>query len=606
MNIRKKSNYLLQVFLLVFIFFQIRAQVTEISLNSISIDVEEANYKIESKVLTLNNNGNYKISGTCTQCQIVIKKGIEVEVTLSSITIDNSITGPFVIKKEAIVNLILEGESKITDNEPAENENSEDEEIKDAFEGAGIKFKSSSSLTISGDGKLNVIGNTKNGIKGAALSTLIINSGEFVITASKNALACDHLLTINGGDFDIRSESDGIKSEPDEDDAQSQGTITINGGDIKVITQSDAIQAAYKLLINGGSFNIKTYNGAVATNFDKDTMSAKGLKCSTNEHENVENELTITGGSFILDTSDDAIHSDYNITITGGTFDIQTGDDGVHADQYLVLGKLNSDDSLINLKITKSYEGLEGSYIYIYSGTYNIIASDDGINSAGDTDENCNTQGPGGQGGPNQGGQGEPGQGEQGGPGQEGPGGQGNPGGPNHRILQSQCLSFHTFIFGGKIYVNTESDGIDANGDISISGGNLEIWGMTSGGDGDPIDKDGTLSISGGTILAGGSQGMNPIHKSSKNIAQNYIYCTSSFNANKEIKILDGDKEIKTITIPKRINYLFYTSKETNSNYKFSEGNTNFGSSGASTSSSSLYFSSLKFLFTFIIIFIFL
>ena len=290
MNIRKKSNYLLQVFLLVFIFFQIRAQVTEISLNSISTDVEEANYKIESNVLTLNNNGNYKISGTCTQCQIVIKKGIEVEVTLSSITIDNSITGPFVIKKEAIVNLILEGESKITDNEPAENENSEDEEIKDAFEGAGIKFKSSSSLTISGDGKLNVIGNTKNGIKGAALSTLIINSGEFVITASKNALACDHLLTINGGDFDIRSESDGIKSEPDEDDDQSQGTITINGGDIKVITQSDAIQAAYKLLINGGSFNIKTYNGAVATNFDKDTMSAKGLKCSTNEHENVENE----------------------------------------------------------------------------------------------------------------------------------------------------------------------------------------------------------------------------------------------------------------------------------------------------------------------------
>ena len=115
----------------------------------------------------------------------------------------------------------MEGESTITDKEPADNEDSEDEAVKDAFEGAGIKFKNSSSLTISGVGKLNVNGNTKNGIKGAALSTLIINSGEFVITASKNALACDHLLTINGGTFDISSYGDGIKSEPDEDDDQS-------------------------------------------------------------------------------------------------------------------------------------------------------------------------------------------------------------------------------------------------------------------------------------------------------------------------------------------------------------------------------------------------
>ena len=50
---------------------------------------------------------------------------------------------------------------------------------------------------------------------------------------------------------------------------------------------------AYKLIINGGQFNIKTLNGASTTNFDKDIDSAKGLKCSTNEHENVENILII-------------------------------------------------------------------------------------------------------------------------------------------------------------------------------------------------------------------------------------------------------------------------------------------------------------------------
>ncbi len=61
-------------------------------------------------------------------------------------------------------------------------------------------------------------------------------------------------------------------------------------------------------------------------------------------------------------------------------------DDTVHTDQYLILWKNNADNSLINLKISKLYEGLEGSYVYNYSRTYNIIASDDGINSAGDSD----------------------------------------------------------------------------------------------------------------------------------------------------------------------------------------------------------------------------
>ena len=120
----------------------------------------------------------------------------------------------------------------------------------------------------------------------------------------------------------------------------------------------------------------------------------KGLKCSSNETDLL---LNITGGTFVLNTADDSIHSDGNINITWGTFEISSGDDGVHADQYLILGKENVDNSLIDLKVTKSYEGLEGSYIYIYSGTYNIVASDDGINSAGDTDEECEQGGNGNQ-----------------------------------------------------------------------------------------------------------------------------------------------------------------------------------------------------------------
>ena len=521
----------------------------DIQLTSTLTDVTTDNYEISKNVLSIKSKGNYKISGSCSECQISIAKGLTVTITLNSITIDNSNTGPFVIKKNAKVNLVLEGESRIEDNEVVENEELED------FEGAGIKFKNSSTLTISGSGKLTIIGNAKNGIKGAALTSLTINGGTLDITASNNALACDNIIEINDGTIKINSKNDGIKAEPDSDDPDSKGMITINGGKIIVNSQSDAIQAAYNLIINGGNFNIKTLDGANTANFDKDTDSAKGIKCSTNEHENVENILTINGGNFILDTADDSIHSDFNLTIIGGTFEISSGDDGVHADQYLILGKQNADNSIINLKVKKSLEGLEGAYVYIYSGTYNVIASDDGINSAGDTTENCGPQGnP--QNNNNNGNQ---------------------PKNLRGRILQtqnSQCNSFHMYIYGGDIYVNAGADGLDSNGNIIISQANLEVWGAKSGSDGDPIDKNGKLTISDSTVLAGGNQGMNPIHQGST-INQQYIYTTQSFKANKQISIKNGDTIAKTITIPKNVGYIFYTSKDTTSNYQFSEGQTN-------------------------------
>ena len=574
----------ISLFFLIFLFFfiQINSEEISISLDDIETNVENDNYQIASKVLNLNTNNEYKISGSCTECKININQKTDMTITLNSISLSNSNDGPFIIGKSAKVNLILEGESTISDDEDIAKDDTEE-----TFEGAGIKFKSSSSLVISGTGKLTVIGTPKNGIKGAKKSSLTINGGTLSIKAAKNALACDNLITINDGTIEIESDSDGIKSEPDSDDDESKGTIIINGGNINIISKSDAIQAAYNLEINGGIFNIKTYEGADSETFDKDTMSAKGLKCSTNEHENVTNVLNINGGEFHLDTSDDSVHSDYNITITKGIFEIKSGDDAIHADQYLILGeKDETDNSLLNIKIEKSYEGLEGSQVYIYSGTYNIIASDDGINSAGDTDDNCQNGGGMGPRG-NQGGMG-PG-GNQGGMGPGGNQGGMGPGGNNERPMRNlrkrslqpnqmsnQCYIFHIYIYGGDIYVNTESDGLDANGNIYIYGGNLEVWGMKSGGDGDPIDLDGTLYILGGTVLAGGSSGMNPLHQYANTIAQNFIYETNSYSANKEISIKSGDNLIKSIKIPKTINYLFYTSKETDSNYKFSEGTTNY------------------------------
>ena len=55
------------------------------------------------------------------------------------------------------------------------------------------------------------------------------------------------------------------------------------------------------------------------------------------EEAGLEPALTITGGTFTLNTGDDAVHSDAYATVTGGTFTIRTGDDGMHADTSLTI-----------------------------------------------------------------------------------------------------------------------------------------------------------------------------------------------------------------------------------------------------------------------------
>ena len=544
------KNKYVSFILLILVSFQISfvANSVEITLSSSMEDTTTDTYEIKSNILTLLSNEEYIIKGSCSECGIEVKKATSPTITLSSINIDNSNTGPFVIKKEANVKLILEGISKIIDKET--------DETLDDFEGAGIKFKSGSTLTISGTGTLIVLGNIKNGIKGASASNLIIESGTFNVTCVNNGIAADGSVIINGGIFNIEtSEGDGIKSDPDYGDTDSEGSLTINDGTFNINSYNDGIQAKAKLIINGGTFNIKTFkDGSSATNFDKDLYSAKGIKVSTNETTDIS--MLISGGTFNLNTADDSLHSDGNLTITGGTFIISSGDDAVHADQYLILGKNGDNNNLIKLNISKSYEGLEGAQVYIYSGTYRVIASDDGINAAGDTTDECSqgNMGPGG----NNGGRG----------GRFGLGARNLKGKRIRKLQQSQCNTFHINIYGGDIYVNAESDGLDANGNIVISGGNIEVWGARTGSDGEFADLDGQFSITGGTFFGGGNAQMaNP---SSWSNTQQKIYGQNSVSANNVVNIMSGSNIIKSYTSPKNIGYLYYTSPNVDTTYKFS------------------------------------
>ncbi|MCM3627810.1 carbohydrate-binding domain-containing protein [Paenibacillus glycanilyticus] len=62
-------------------------------------------------------------------------------------------------------------------------------------------------------------------------------------------------------------------------------------------------------------------------------------------------------------------------------------------------------------------------------------------------------------------------------------------------------------ISGGNLYVDAEGDGLDANGSIAMTGGNVMVNGPTMNGNG-ALDYDGTFNMTGGTLVPAGSSGM--------------------------------------------------------------------------------------------------
>lgn len=185
---------------------------------------------------------------------------------------------------------------------------------------------------------------------------------------------------------------------------------------------------------------------------DTDTVSTKGIKAGTG--------LYIQGGTFKIDAQDDALHSNSDLLLSGGELTLSAGDDGAHADAKAAVsgGTLN---------ITKSYEGLEGQSIELSGGTVNITASDDGLNAAGGKDFS------------------------------------GTAGGDTFRTDESAAI----VISDGKLTVDAGGDGVDSNGDLTVTGGETYVSGPTNDGNG-ALDYAGSATVSGGIFLAAGSSGM--------------------------------------------------------------------------------------------------
>ena len=441
--------------------------------------------EISGGTVTIKDEGTYILSGTLDDGMIVVntEKTDKTQLVLDGVTIHSQTSAPiYVLQSDKVFITLAEGSANTLSNGgtfTAIDENNID----------AVIF-SKEDLTLNGSGSLSISSPAGHGI--VSKDSLTVTGGTYEVTSASHGFAGKDDVCIAGGVYTITSGKDGIHAENDDD--ETSGYVYIGGGAFTISAEGDGVSAAATMRIDGGSFDIVTGGGSVnaakqtsdswggfmggggrdgskgggfpgstTTETEEDSTSIKGIKAGT--------DLTITAGSFTIDSADDAIHSNSNVTVSGGTFDIATGDDGFHADETLAI-------TSGTIRITESYEGLEGLYVDVSGGDIALAASDDGINAAGGTDQS----GFGGQRGGDRFG---------------GRGGMGSGSSSGGTIT----------ISGGTLYVDASGDGIDANGTITISGGYTTVCGPTQG-DTATLDYDTGAAITGGTFIGTGASGM--------------------------------------------------------------------------------------------------
>ena len=296
-------------------------------------------------------------------------------------------------------------------------------------------------VTVSGPGTYLVSGTLNNG-------SIVVNAGE-----------TDKVqLVLNG----VTIHSDSFAS------------IYVAQADKVFVTLADGTSST---LENGGRFTQTDDSKVDAVIFSKDDLTLNGngsLTISSPAGHGIvgKDDVSITGGSYTVTSSDSAITAKDSLNIAGGSLAITTGEDGLHAEDdsddtkgsiYIAGGSLAikaGDDAIHattllqidggSIDITAA-EGLEATCIRINDGRITLTATDDGVNAA------------------------------------------------HKSTLYTPTIEIN----GGTLTVTMgpgDTDGIDSNGNIIITGGTVNVTANSA------FDYDGTASFTGGTVIINGQQ----------------------------------------------------------------------------------------------------
>lgn len=341
----------------------------------------------------------------------------------------------------------------------------------------------------------------------------LIFNGVTIHNETSAAVFCKKVskVTLTLADGSVNTLSDGanyvFEEEEDEPDATlyAKHDLVINGNGKLVVTSAygDAVKGKDALYILEGTFEVTSAEDGIV---GRDLLYV------------ADGTFTVNAASDALKANNDTDETLGNVVIDGGSFTLTAEDDGIHAENILVV----TDG---NIHVAKSYEGLEALNMVISGGEIEITASDDGLNAAGGNDNS-------GFGGFGRQGMGMFGEGEG-----------------------------EVTINGGNITVNAEGDGLDSNGNLTINGGTVVVFGPTSGGNG-VLDYGGTFALNGGSLFAAGSSQMAQTPSASSGQYSLAAVLTSPAQAGGMVEIVADGKTVFAQEVPKQFNYMVVSSKE--------------------------------------------
>lgn len=316
---------------------------------------------------------------------------------------------------------------------------------------------------------------TLNGTTAASDTNRVSASGGIVTVSGPGTYLVSGAL--NNGSIVVNADKqdkvqlvlDGVTVHSD-----SYAAIYVAQADKVFVTLADGTSST---LTNGGSFTQTDDNKVDAVIFSKDdlTLNGSGSLAITSPagHGIVgKDDVTITGGSYAITSSDSAITTKDSLNVADGSFVITTGEDGLHAENnddntkgsicieggsFLIKAGDDAIHATTLLQIDggsidiTAAEGMEATYVLINDGCISITATDDGVNAA----------------------------------------------------RKSSAYTSTVEINGGELNVTMgpgDTDGIDSNGNIVITGGTVNVTGNSA------FDYDGSASFTGGTVIINGQQ----------------------------------------------------------------------------------------------------
>ena len=332
----------------------------------------------------------------------------------------------------------------------------------------------------------------------------------------------------------------------------SKKALTINGnGSLEVLSKNNnGIGCKDELKIMSGNIKVQAVNNAIRGNdfvIIKDgeitavSESGDGIK-STKENNAAKGFVYIEGGNITVDAYEDALQAVTLLAVNGGKLTLSADDDAMHCDNNL---EINAGE----VNILKSYEGIEATVINITGGKIHVKSEDDGLNATVGNSSSAN----GGTNSDDRFGGGMFGGGDR-------------FGGGGSMQYQAACK---VNISGGYLCVDAGGDGLDSNGDLTVSGGSVIVNGPTNSGN-SALDANGTILTNGGFLVAVGSGGMAeyPAGTSEQNVI--VVSLSGMQQAGSIVRIVDkAGAELLTFAAAKAYSSVIFSSPDIKSGQEY-------------------------------------